>query len=33
MKVQELGAVMCLEKPIAPDNLRRSLALVGIEVS
>lgn len=30
-KIQELGAVICLQKPFTPDNLRRALATVGIE--
>ena len=30
-KIQSLGAVTCLKKPFTPDNLRRALAMVGVE--
>ena len=32
-RIIELGAVMCLQKPFTPDDLRKSLAMVGIEVN
>jgi len=32
-RVMELGASMCLSKPFTPDDLRRALAKVGVEVS
>ena len=32
-RVMELGAVMCLQKPFTPDDLRRALAAVGVEVT
>lgn len=32
-KIVEMGAAMCLKKPFTPDDLRRALALVGVEVS
>jgi len=32
-RVIELGASMCLQKPFTPDDLRRALAKVGIEVT
>lgn len=32
-KIIELGAVMCLRKPFTPDDLRRALAKVGVEVN
>ena len=32
-RIKELGAAMCLQKPFTPDDLRRAMALVGIEVS
>jgi excisionase family DNA binding protein len=32
-RVMDLGAVMLLQKPFTPDDLRRALARVGVEVS
>ncbi len=32
-RIIELGAVMCLQKPFTPDDLRKALAKVGIEVN
>ena len=32
-KIVELGAITCLKKPFTPDDLRRVLAMVGVEVS
>ncbi|HIJ66163.1 MAG TPA: response regulator [Candidatus Hydrogenedentes bacterium] len=32
-RVIELGAAMCLRKPFTPDDLRRALAKVGVEVN
>ena len=32
-RVVELGALMCLQKPFTPDDLRRALAKAGIEVN
>lgn len=32
-KIIEMGAVTCLKKPFTPDDLRRALAMVGVEVS
>ena len=32
-RVIELGASMCLQKPFTPDDLRRALAKVGVEVN
>ncbi|NIA12489.1 MAG: response regulator [Nitrospiraceae bacterium] len=32
-RVVELGAMMCLQKPFTPDDLRRALAKAGVEVS
>lgn len=32
-KIVEMGAAMCLKKPFTPDDLRRALAVVGVEVS
>lgn len=32
-RVVELGALLCLEKPFSPDDLRRALAKAGVEVS
>lgn len=32
-RVMELGAVMLLQKPFTPDDLRRALARVGVEVN
>ena len=32
-KVIQMGAVTCLKKPFTPDDLRRALAMVGVEVS
>lgn len=32
-RIMELGAVMCLQKPFTPDDLRRALAKVGVEVN
>jgi excisionase family DNA binding protein len=32
-KIRELGASLCLAKPFTPDDLRRALSQVGIEVS
>jgi excisionase family DNA binding protein len=32
-RVVELGALMCLQKPFTPDDLRRALAKAGVEVS
>ena len=32
-RVIGLGAVMCLQKPFTPDDLRRALAKVGVEVA
>lgn len=31
-RIVELGALMCLQKPFTPDDLRRALAKAGIEV-
>lgn len=31
-RIVEMGAVTCLKKPFTPDDLRRALALVGVEV-
>ena len=33
MRVVELGAVMLIQKPFTPDDLRRALAKVGVEVN
>jgi excisionase family DNA binding protein len=30
-RILKLGAAICLKKPFTPDNLRRALALVGVE--
>ena len=30
-RITKLGAAVCLKKPFTPDNLRRALALVGVE--
>lgn len=32
-RVLDLGASMCLQKPFTPDDLRRALAKVGVEVN
>jgi len=32
-RVVELGALLCIEKPFSPDDLRRALAKAGVEVS
>ncbi len=32
-RVLELGAALCLRKPFTPDDLRRALAKVGVEVN
>lgn len=32
-RILELGAAMCLQKPFTPDDLRRALAKVGVEVN
>lgn len=32
-RIVELGAAMCLRKPFTPDDLRRALAMVGVEVN
>lgn len=32
-RIVELGAAMCLRKPFTPDDLRRALSKVGVEVS
>jgi excisionase family DNA binding protein len=32
-KIIEIGAAMCLQKPFTPDDLRRALAKVGVEVN
>lgn len=32
-KIMDLGAVMCLPKPFSPDDLRKALARVGVEVA
>jgi CheY-like chemotaxis protein len=32
-RVIELGATMLLQKPFTPDDLRRALAKVGVEVN
>ena len=32
-RIVELGAVTCLKKPFTPDDLRRVLAMVGVDVS
>ncbi len=32
-RIIELGAAMCLKKPFTPDDLRRALAHVGVEIS
>lgn len=31
-RITDLGAAICLQKPFTPDDLRRSLAKVGVEV-
>ena len=31
-RIIELGALLCLQKPFSPDDLRRALAKVGVEV-
>ncbi|HOZ45403.1 MAG TPA: response regulator [Candidatus Hydrogenedentes bacterium] len=31
-RIVELGASMCLQKPFTPDDLRRALAKVGVEI-
>jgi len=31
-RIIELGASLCLQKPFSPDDLRRALAKVGVEV-
>lgn len=31
-EIMNLGAATCLKKPFTPDDLRRALALVGIEI-
>ncbi len=32
-RILELGATVCLQKPFTPDDLRRALAKVGVEVN
>jgi excisionase family DNA binding protein len=32
-RIRGLGASMCLQKPFTPDDLRRALAKVGVEVN
>ncbi len=32
-KVTSLGALMCMQKPFTPDDLRRALAKAGVEVN
>ena len=32
-RIVELGASVCLQKPFTPDDLRRALAKVGVEVN
>jgi CheY-like chemotaxis protein len=32
-RIVDLGAVMLLQKPFTPDDLRRALAKVGVEVN
>ena len=32
-RIIEMGAVTCLKKPFTPDDLRRALALVGVEIA
>ena len=32
-RIIELGAITCLKKPFTPDDLRRALAKVGVEIS
>jgi len=32
-RVLELGALMCLQKPFSPDDLRRALAKAGVEIN
>ncbi len=32
-RIMELGAATCLRKPFTPDDLRRAMAKVGVEVS
>ena len=32
-RIRELGAAICIQKPFTPDDLRRSMAMVGVEVS
>lgn len=32
-RIIKLGAVTCLKKPFTPDDLRRALALVGVEIA
>ena len=32
-RVVELGALLCLQKPFTPDDLRRALAKAGVEMS
>ena len=31
-RVVELGALLCLQKPFSPDDLRRALAKAGVEI-
>ncbi len=32
-RIVEMGAITCLKKPFTPDDLRRVLAMVGVDVS
>mgnify|MGYP002624868880 CR=1 FL=1 len=32
-KIKNLGAVVCMSKPFTPDDLRKALAKVGVEVA
>lgn len=32
-RILDLGAIMCLQKPFTPDDLRRALAKAGVEVN
>jgi CheY-like chemotaxis protein len=33
IRITELGAEMCLQKPFSPDDLRRALAKVGVDAT
>jgi excisionase family DNA binding protein len=32
-RIVEIGAMMCLQKPFSPDDLRRALAKAGVEIN